>query len=111
MNVKKLTLTTIASFGLMMSANAADMTSADNSSFTNLCMSGLTGNRAEFYIAVSNSRYSKDYIAKNVQCNGESIISFIQHYGKNSDAMVRTLDNSITNVSIIDIAQNRLQDK
>jgi len=111
MNVYKLALTAIFSYGTMMSANAAVMTKADDSSFTSLCMSAISGNRAKLHSELSTLNYSRSFITKNVQCNGESIISFIQHYGKNSDAMVRTLDNSSTNVSIIDIAQNRLQDK
>jgi hypothetical protein len=60
-----------------------EMVVADDSNFTQLCMTALVGNRAAMYNNIKSSGYSKLFIVNNVQCNGVSILAFVQQYGKN----------------------------
>lgn len=78
--------------GFTSIVNGNDIISADNSSFTDLCMAALSGNRAAMHNRIKSSGYSKAFVRNNVQCNNVSLLSFIAKYGKNSKAMVRMLD-------------------
>ena len=86
MNMKKLSIAVLMTTGLIASAQAADVVAANKSGFTQLCVTAAAGNRAAMHNEILASGYSRSYIAKNVQCNGENIVSFIEHNGKNSDA-------------------------
>jgi len=107
MNMKKLSLAVLMTTGLIASTQAADIVAANSSQFTQLCVTATMGNRAAMYNAIKSSGHSRTYIANNVQCNGENIISFIEHYGKNSNAMIHTLDRTATKVTVTDLAENR----
>jgi len=94
----------VSSFTL--SAQAKDFTAANNSIPTELCLTALSGNRAAMHNKITSSGYSKTYIAKNLQCNGENIVSFIAQNGRNSEKMLKILDRKGANVSITDLAMN-----
>lgn len=87
-------------------SQANEMVAADDSNFTQLCMTALAGNRAAMHNNIKSSGYSKQFIAKNVQCNGVSILAYVQQHGENADAMLRTLDRSEYRTSITDLAKN-----
>ncbi|MCJ8320145.1 MAG: DUF3718 domain-containing protein [Colwellia sp.] len=110
MNVKKLSIAVLMTTGLIASAQAADIKSANNSLSTKLCVAAAAGNRAAMHNEIKASGYSSNFVAKNVQCNGENIISFIEHNGKNADAMINKLDRTATNVTITDLAENRIKE-
>jgi uncharacterized protein DUF3718 len=55
---------------------------------------------------IRDSGYSKTFIARNVQCNGENITSFIHHNGNNSEKMLKVLGGNSVDVSITDLAMN-----
>jgi hypothetical protein len=38
------------------------------------------GNVAALHKKIKASGYSRKFITKNVQCNGESIVSFVEHF-------------------------------
>jgi len=109
--MKKLSIAVLMTTGLIASAQAADVVASNNSSFTQLCVTAAAGNRAAMSNEIKASGYSRNFVAKNVQCNGENIVSFIEHNGKNSHAMIKTLDRSNTEITITDLAQNRLEEK
>jgi hypothetical protein len=92
MNIKKLAIVTMLILGVSATSQATEVKAADKSAMTNLCMTALSGNRAAMHNNIKASGYSKNYVAKNVNCNGINILAFIQQHGKNADAMLRILD-------------------
>ena len=103
MNVKKMILVALISSGSVTFAQASNVTAADSTGITELCMAAITGNRAQMYNKIKSLGYSRQYLAKNVQCDGENIIKFIHRYGTRSDEMARTLERNTTKVSIRDL--------
>jgi len=103
----------VASVGLTLvsmsaAVQAETVIAANNSLATQLCVTASAGNRAAMHNAIKSSGFSRRYVAENVICNGKNIINFIDQYGKNSEAMINTLNRSATRVSIIDIAKNNI---
>ncbi|MBA6257944.1 MULTISPECIES: DUF3718 domain-containing protein [unclassified Colwellia] len=104
MNYKNIAVATIITLGFSISAQAAKVTAIDNSIATNLCVTAATGNRAAMYKSIKSSGYSSKYVANNIECNGKNLLSFVEHNGKNSAAMLKLLDRTKTSVSITDLA-------
>ncbi|MCJ8320144.1 MAG: DUF3718 domain-containing protein [Colwellia sp.] len=111
MNMKKLSIAILMTTGFIASTQAADVVAANNSEFTQLCVTAAAGNRAAMHNEILASGYSRTYVTKNVQCNGENIISFIEHNGKNSDSMILSLNHNANKVTITDLAKNSLEEK
>jgi len=109
MNVKTIVLATIITSGAMGSAQAANLTAANGTGLTQLCITAASGSRAALHNIIMSSGYSKSFIAKNVQCNGSDIVSFIEQHGKNVKAMVHTVDRKSGTVQITDLAMNRVE--
>lgn len=107
MNVKKMVFTVIVASTFMASAQATNLHAGNNTALTELCMTAVSGNRAALHNKIKESGYTKNYIAKNVQCNGSDIISFIEQHGKNTKAMIHTIDRHVGSVKITDLAMNR----
>jgi len=110
MNIKKLA-TVIIALGLVSSASAAKFSAIDKSITTDLCMTAASGNRAAMHNTMKSSGYSSKFIVNKVQCNGESLLSFIEHNGKNSASMLKMLERRKTSVTITDLASNTLVEK
>jgi len=110
MNMKKLSIAALMTTGLIASTQAADVVAANNANFTQLCVTAAAGNRAAMHNEILASGYSRTFVAKNVQCNGQNIVSFIEHNGKNAHSMINTLDRSNTEVTITDLAENRVEE-
>lgn len=104
MGIKKVAVVALISSGLFFSVQATELIAADNSGYTNLCMTALEGNRAKMHNTIKASGYSSRFVTKNVQCNGESLLSFVESNGKNSSSMLKMLDRDNTSVSITDLA-------
>lgn len=79
--------------GFTSIVNGNEVVAANKSSFTDLCMVALSGNRAAMHNRIKFSGYSKAFVRNHVQCNKANLLSFIAKHGKNSKAMVRMLDN------------------
>jgi len=92
------------SAGIVFSSQAVELKAGDNSTFTELCITAASGNRAATYNAIKASGYSKTFVVNNVQCNSADMISFIQQYGENIDGMIKALEDNGTHVSIKDLA-------
>ncbi|MCJ8319820.1 MAG: DUF3718 domain-containing protein [Colwellia sp.] len=104
MNIKKLSIATLCAFSFVASTNAIEVSAADNSVFSELCVTASAGNRAAFSKAIKSSGYSPAFIAKQVQCNGQSIQKFIETNGKNASSMLVMLDHK-TNGQTIELAK------
>jgi hypothetical protein len=111
MSIKKIAISAIITAGLFSSVQATELEAADGSQFTNLCMTALEGNRAKMHNTIKASGYSDKFVARNVQCNGESLLSFVEQHGKNSSSMLKMLDRTSTETSITDLAQNTIEEK
>ena len=111
MNMKKLSIAVLMTTSFIASTQAADVVAANNSEFTQLCVTAAAGNRAAMHNEILASGYSRSFVTKNVQCNGENIVSFIEHNGKNSDAMILSLNHNDSEVTITDLAKNRVEGK
>ncbi len=92
MNIKKIAIGFLMATGLIASTNAANVVAKDNSGLTQLCVTAAAGNIAAMHNKIRSSGYSHPFIAKNIQCNGENIISFIKNNGKNAEAMILSLE-------------------
>jgi len=103
---KKAMLVSLVVSSFALSAQAQNFTAADQSKFTNLCMTAISGNRAAMHNEIKNSGFSKIFIARNLQCNGENIASFVQNNGRNSENMLKVIGGGHENVSITDLAMN-----
>ncbi|GLX77707.1 hypothetical protein tinsulaeT_10470 [Thalassotalea insulae] len=101
---KKLIVVSALSTGFVFSSQAVELKAADNSTYTQLCLTAVSSSRPAMYNAIKASGYSKNFIAKNLRCNADDLISFVQSYGKNADDMIRAIQNRGTHVSISDIA-------
>jgi len=102
---KKVMLVSLVVSTFALSAQARDFSAADNSKLSNLCVTAVSGNRAAMHNEMKNSGYSKKFIALNLQCNGESIASFVRNNGRNSDNMLKVIGGR-EEVSITDLAMN-----
>ena len=94
-----------------VSAQAKTFTAVDQSVATGLCVTAVSGNRAAMYNEMRNSGLSKQFIARNVQCNGENIVSFVAQNGRNSENMIKTLGGHHEHTTITDLAMNTVKSK
>ena len=106
MKIKTLSIAIMMTAGLATSVQAQDVVAADQGKFTNLCVAAALGNVPALHNKIKASGYSLKFVTKNVQCNGKSISSFIEQYGKNTHAMLYSLNHKKPHVSITDIAKN-----
>jgi hypothetical protein len=104
MGIKKVTVLVMISSCLFFTVQAAELKAADSSRYTNLCMTALEGNRAKMHNTIKSSGHSSKFVASKIQCNGESLLSFVERNGKNSASMLKMLDRTKTSVSITDLA-------
>lgn len=104
---KKVLLVSLVAYTFTLFTQAQDFTAVDGSAFTQLCLKAVMGNRAAVHNQIKATGYSKKFIAQNVRCNGESIISFVRKNGRNSENIVKTLGGNDGEVSIVDLAMNR----
>jgi len=111
MNIKKIAAATVITLGLATTAQAAKVIATDKGITTNLCVTAASGNRAAMHNTIKASGYSSKFVASKVQCNGESLLSFVENNGKNSASMLKMLDRSTTSVSITDLAKNTVEVK
>ena len=105
MNIKKIVVATVITLGLTATAQAAKVTAIDTSTVTELCVTAASGNKAAMYNSIKSSGYSSEFVANKIECNGVNLLSFVEHNGKNSTAMLKMLDRTSTNVSITDLAR------
>jgi len=105
MSLKKLVASFIGFSALMSTSYANELIAANETQFTQLCMTAIAGNRAAMHNSIRSSGYSKAFIVKNLQCNGENILAFVEQYGKNSDSMLRILNRNERSTSITDLAK------
>ena len=114
MNIFKKTLaTTIATTVLTLSsigaANAAThVIAADNYITSKICEAASGNSKIKLHTTIKNSGLSKKFIAENVNCNDQNILSFVQEYGDNPEKMTKVLapNQFKTNVNVIDLAAN-----
>ena len=109
MNIKKIVATFFATSVISTFSYANEIVAADSSNFTQLCMTALEGNRAAMHNNIKSSGYSKEFVAKNVQCNGVNILAFVEQHGKKSNAMLRMIDRSERSTLITDLAKNSVE--
>jgi len=102
---KTLSLAIIMASGLASSVQAQEVVAADNGKFTELCVTAATGNVAALHNKINESGYSRKFVAKNVQCNGENILSFIEYYGRNTSAMINDIDHKANEVKGLQVAK------
>ena len=116
MGIKKLAVVALIGSGLFLSVQANEFKSADNSRYTNLCMTAVVGNLAKMDNTIKSTGYSTKFVITKVQCNGENLLSFVESNGenllsfvesngKNASSMLKMLDRDNTSVSITDLAK------
>ena len=102
---KTLSLAIMMIAGLASSVQAQEAVAADNGMTTKLCVIAASGNIAALHNKINESGYSRKFVAKNVQCNGENILSFIEHYGRNTSAMINDIDHKSNEAKGLQVAK------
>ena len=105
MGIKKIAVIAMVCSGMFISVQAKVFEATDSSLYTDLCLTALEGNLAKMHNSIKSSGYSRKFVANKIECNGENLLSFVQHHGKNSTVMLKMLDRTRTSVSITDIAK------
>jgi hypothetical protein len=111
MSRKILAITILATCTYSTLGYSQEIVAADDSHITQLCMTALSGNRAAMHNGIKSSGYSKEFVAKNVRCNGVNILAFVDKHGKNANAMLKILDKGVRTTSITDLANNNIETK
>ncbi|WP_175623852.1 DUF3718 domain-containing protein [Pseudocolwellia agarivorans] len=78
---KKLTVSILFLF-TTTSIFAASFEAANNSSTTQICIAAVKGSKAQLHVKIKESGLSKVFVANNVKCNNQDIISFVAQNGK-----------------------------
>ncbi|MFT2090174.1 DUF3718 domain-containing protein [Paraglaciecola sp. 2405UD69-4] len=74
---------TISSIGM---ANAAtEYVAADDYVTSKLCVTATEGSKLQLAKAIEKTGLSKRYVVKNVTCNNQDIITFVEQHGTNVD--------------------------
>jgi len=94
---------------LTTNAQAAKLVPADEATATKLCMTAVKGKRITMYKELKAAGYTLKNFADNIQCNGESILSFVEHNGKNTAGMLKMLNRKRTHIAITDLAKNNAE--
>ena len=106
--MKKLLISTVAlATCLTVNVSAGEFKPSQKNVETDICMKAISGNRASFYNTVKSSGYSMKHVIENVKCNDKDLLVFVEKYGKNADAFIRTYSPKNTKTSITEIAMNK----
>jgi|TARA_B110000091_G_C13762630_1_gene452875 hypothetical protein len=108
MDMKKLSIVVLMTTSFIASTQATEVVAANNAGFTKLCVTAAAGNIAAMQNKIRASGYLGPFVAKNIQCNGEDLISFIKKNGKNADAMSYSLNRLRTKISNTEYPNNDL---
>ncbi len=74
---------------------------ADNSLTSELCVLAAKGNKTKLHNHLKNSVVSKQYVANEMKCNGESVADFVDAYGQNSAAIKDYLNVNAQNIASV----------
>ncbi|MDU0354686.1 DUF3718 domain-containing protein [Paraglaciecola aquimarina] len=92
--INKLLITTAISTAFLSNVNAAtQFAKKDTSNATELCAVAASGSKIKMYKAMQDVDLSKNYVVRNIRCNGQSITKFVSQYGKNPATINRYLTN------------------
>lgn len=104
------TLTTIVlTLSTMGVANASTkVVAADDYITSKLCVVAAEKSKIQLHNFIKESGLSKQFIAKNVTCNDQNILEFVQEHAENPDKINNLLTNGryTTKVKITDLAAN-----
>lgn len=106
-NFTKTLATITLSLSTIAMANAAGpLFAADDSVTTKLCVVAAQGSKVELHKAIKDSGLRKAFISEEVTCNEQDILSFVQDYAEDPDAMNNILTGGKfkTQVDITDLA-------
>jgi len=104
MKIKLLTVAFLSGL-LVSSANATEQfKAADQSVTSDICVTALSGNRAELYSKIRGLGYSRAFVTKHITCNDTPLLSFVEQHGKNSEAILDMMQPREFETSISDIA-------
>jgi len=81
---------TVSSIGFANAANI--LVPADGYVTSDLCVVASQGSKAKLAKAIKKAGLTKRYVANNVQCNEQNIITFVEQYGSN----VEQINNFMT---------------
>ncbi|GGF77029.1 DUF3718 domain-containing protein [Alteromonas lipolytica] len=71
-------------FGAMAAAHAdTQLVAADNEVTSKICVVAAKGSKMKLHAALKDVGLSRDYVEKNITCNGMPIVEFVEQYGEN----------------------------
>jgi hypothetical protein len=95
--MKTLTKTLAASlisFTILGAAHASpELVPTDNEAGTGLCVTATSGSLLKMNKAMKSTRVTKRYVTEKMTCNGQSIVAFVEQYGKKAEKMNNFLTN------------------
>lgn len=98
-----LTLSTIGT-----ASAAPNVVAADDYITSKICAAASGKSGIKLHKTIKDSGLSKKFIAQNVNCNDQNIVSFVQDHGAKPEKMVNMLTGGQykTSVTVIDLAAN-----
>lgn len=98
-----LTLSTVG-----MANAASKVVAADDYVTSKICVAAAGKSKIQLHKVIKDSGLSKRHIAKNVTCNNQNIVAFVQEFGDSPEKMNNALTNGkyTTQVNITDLAAN-----
>jgi hypothetical protein len=90
-------------------ANAASkVVAADDYITSKICVAAVGESKIQLRNVIEDSGLNKRFVVKNITCNDQNILEFVQEYGEKPKKMVNVLTNGKynANVNITDLAAN-----
>lgn len=92
----------VVSCATLSFANAStQVVAADTQISSKLCVIATSGNTNKLARAIKETRLSKHYVANEVTCNQQSIVSFVEQYGENVEKMNKFITNGNYNKDLL----------
>ncbi|MEP1554768.1 DUF3718 domain-containing protein [Paraglaciecola sp.] len=97
---------TLSSIG--MASAATEYVAADDYVTSKLCVVATEGSKLRLSQAIKKSGLSKNYVAENVTCNNQKLVTFVEQHGTN----VEDINNFLTagkyssNIEVTTVASN-----
>ena len=97
---------TLSSIGMANAAN--EYVAADDYVTSKLCVAATKGNKLNLSKAIEKTGLSKQYVVKNVTCNNQELISFVEQHGSNVDSINNFLTGGkyTSNIEVTTVASN-----
>ena len=106
--MKTLTVIVLTLSTIGMANATSKLVAADDYVTSKVCVAAAGESKIQLHKEIEDSGLSKKFIAKNVTCNKQNILAFVQEFGDSPEKMNNGLTNGkyTTQINITDLAAN-----